>query len=196
MENWGAKEIYSYLDDFTFFLKNTELTDYESNIIDLHAGIKKTIGLILSLEKSGGTLTFVGNGGSAAIASHQATDFIRTCGIRAYAPLDHSLLTCMSNDMGYENVFAHPLGILAKKEDILIAISSSGQSTNILKAAEAMRAKGCPVITLSGFRPDNSLRKLGDVNFYVPSESYRVVESAHLFICNCLLDFTHKSMTK
>ncbi|MEK7598961.1 MAG: SIS domain-containing protein [Patescibacteria group bacterium] len=193
MENWGAAEINSYLNDFNSFLRNIKLTDFESRDIELHDGIKRTIDLILALGKSGGTLIFIGNGGSAAIASHQATDFIRSCGIKAFAPLDHSLLTCMGNDHGYEHVFSEPLKVIAKKEDVLMAISSSGRSANIIRAVQNMRERKLKIITLSGFNPDNPLRKSGDVNFYVPSNSYRIVESAHLFICNWILDFTLRS---
>ena len=102
----------------------------------------------------------------------------------------------MGNDLGYEIVFWELLKLLARPEDVLVAISSSGRSANILKAVSLMREKDLRVITLSGFDPDNPLRKLGDINFYVPSDSYRHVESAHLFVCNWLLDFTQKSMSR
>lgn len=162
--------------------------------IDFDEGVKYGVELIGTTSKRGGSLIFVGNGGCAAIASHQAMDFLKTCGIRAYAPLDHSLLTCMSADFGYENVFSSSLDILARKEDVLIAIASSGQSKNILNAVLKMKGKGLTVITSSGFKPDNPLRQLGDLNFYVPSESYYHVENAHLYVCNSLLSFTEKSI--
>lgn len=193
---WDQADLYSYLGEFIKHLYNIRVTSLKGDCLDLSEGIKRGVGLIIDYVKKGGrSLVFVGNGGSAAIASHQATDFVRTCQIRAFAPLDHSLLTCFGNDCGYEKVFSEPLKVLMGKKDILVAISSSGQSRNIINAVDVVRGKNCFVVTLSGFGADNPLRKLGDVNFYVPSDSYRIVESAHLFICNWLLDFTIRSMS-
>ena len=194
--SWSEKELYSYLGAFMNILHNIQTTDRNGDGLELAAGIRDGVEIIQALKLDGGKLVFIGNGGSAAIASHQATDFIRACAIPAFAPLDSSLLTCMGNDLGYENVFSEPLKLLARPEDVLVAISSSGRSANILKAVSLMREKDLRVITLSGFDPDNPLRKLGDINFYVPSDSYRHVESAHLFVCNWLLDFTQKSMSR
>ena len=78
--------------------------------------------------------------------------------------------------------------MLAQKGDILFAISSSGESKNILNGALKARQKGCHIITLSGFARENPLQKMGDVNFYVPSHSYGYVEIAHLTICHCIVD--------
>lgn len=192
--SWTEKELYSYLGAFINILHNIEVTDINGDGLDPAAGIRDGVEMIGDLKFEGGKLILIGNGGSAAIASHQATDFIRACSIPAFAPLDLTLLTCMGNDLGYENVFSEPLKLLAGPEDILVAISSSGKSANILKAVSVMREKDLKIITLSGFSPDNPLRRLGDINFYVPSDSYRHVESAHLFVCNWLLDFTHKSI--
>ena len=128
------------------------------------------------------------SGGSAAIASHQVADFTKI-GIRALAPLDHSLLTCLSNDYGYENAFAEAVKVMGRRQDVLFAISSSGESRNILNAVAVAKEKKMAVVTLSGFNESNPLRKMGEINFYVPSSSYRCVESALLFIFNCILDF-------
>lgn len=195
---WKPDELYSYLGDFIHCLHKLEVTSLDGRSIALVTGVEKSVQLICVTRDAEGSLIFIGNGGSAAIAGHQATDFIRTCQIRAFAPLDHTLVTCMANDCGYENVFSESLKVLARKEDLLVAISSSGESVNILNAISVFREKGhgVSVITLSGFNKDNALCKLGDINFYVPSESYRVVESIHLFICNWLLDFTIRSLSE
>lgn len=191
--NLSKRDLDSYLDEFTVHLRNIETTDNKGAAVDLARAVENCIEAILGANKSGGRIIFVGNGGSAAIASHQATDFIKALGIAAFAPVEHSLLTCMANDTGYENVFAEPLKILGVKNDLLIAISSSGKSPNIINAVKMMREKGAGVITMSGFGKDNPLRQSGDINFYVPSDSYRHIESAHLFICNWLLDFIAKT---
>ena len=178
-----------YLEKFVGSLKKTEVTDNVGNAVEFSKGIEKCVFLVKEFSERKGTLWFVGNGGSASIAGHQVTDFIRN-GFKAMSPMDYSLITCMANDYGYEQVFSQPLNVLMEKTDLLIAISSSGQSKNILNATEMAAKKGCKIITMSGFKPDNPLRKAGNANFYVSSNSYRTVESAHLFFCNCILDFS------
>jgi len=131
---------------------------------------------------------FIGNGGSASIASHMATDFLKNAAIPALVFSDSSLITCLTNDLGYEHVFRKPIELLANKGDILFAISSSGASKNILSAVNQARKKGCFIITLSGFNKNNPLRKSGDINFYLPSFCYGHVEIGHLIICHSIAD--------
>lgn len=155
---------------------------------DVDEVVERAIELILKTSQAGGKVIFIGNGGSAAIASHQAVDLWKNGGIRAMAFNDSSLLTCVSNDYGYELVFEKPIAMFADSFDLVIAISSSGRSPNILKAVERAKMKGCKVLTLSGFYPDNPLRSMGHLNFYVPSESYGVVEILHLALCHYMVD--------
>ena len=117
-----------------------------------------------------------------------STDYWKNGGIRAIAFNDSSLLTCISNDYGYKHVFEKPIEMFAEKGDILIAISSSGKSENILRGVQAARTSQCKVITFSGFKNDNPLRSMGDYNFYVPSPAYGPVEIIHLSICHCICD--------
>ena len=131
---------------------------------------------------------FVGNGGSAGVCSHMAIDWTKNGGFSALALNDGAALTCIGNDLGFENVFAKQVEMHGRAGDLLIAISSSGNSEDILRAVEAARAARMEVITLSGFKPENRLRRLGDLNFYVPSERYGFVEISHLTLCHCVLD--------
>lgn len=186
-------KLNAYLEDFKRVLNSIEATDKEGQSIEVWRGVQKCVDEIVEAKKRHNALFFIGNGGSASIASHQATDFIKACGIKAFSPIEHSLITCMANDCGYDEVFAASIEILMNEGDILIAISSSGRSPNIICAVEFARRKNFRIITLSGFDADNPLRKKGDINFYVPSNSYRFVESAHLFICNWFVDFTLES---
>jgi D-sedoheptulose 7-phosphate isomerase len=117
-----------------------------------------------------------------------STDFWKNGGMRAIAFNDSSLLTCLGNDYGYEDIFAKSVEMFADKGDILVAISSSGKSENILRGVHSAKSKGCNVVTLSGFGSDNPLSSLGDFNFYVPDKSYGPVEIIHQSICHCLLD--------
>jgi D-sedoheptulose 7-phosphate isomerase len=131
---------------------------------------------------------FIGNGASAAISSHMAADFSKNGNMRAMAFNDAPLLTAVSNDLGYQYVFERPLTMFADEGDVLFAISSSGRSENILRGVQVARAKGCMIITLSGFETDNPLCTLGEMNFYVPSLNYGPVEVIHHSICHSILD--------
>jgi D-sedoheptulose 7-phosphate isomerase len=136
----------------------------------------------------GAKLVFIGNGGSAAIASHMATDFQKTGGMQALCFNDPASLTCISNDIGYDSVFRLPLKHHARVGDVLFAISSSGNSASIVKSVELATSLHMNVVTLSGFKDDNKIRGKGGVNFYVPSFSYGVVETVHMAILHSVLD--------
>ncbi|MBF0515709.1 MAG: SIS domain-containing protein [Nitrospirae bacterium] len=180
--------IEKYIDEFKLLLERIECTGPGGGILEFPAAIESACTCIYALIASECKLMFVGNGGSAAIGSHMATDFCRNRRIRALTFNEGTMLTCMGNDFGYEHVFAKPIELFARKGDCLIAISSSGQSKNILNAVRAARAKDCNVITLSGFKKDNPLRAAGDINFYVPVEHYGYVEIIHQYICHALID--------
>ncbi|MFA5250753.1 MAG: SIS domain-containing protein [Parachlamydiales bacterium] len=135
-----------------------------------------------------GKVFVIGNGGSAGIASHFATDLLKALKIPALTLFDSNIMTCLSNDYGYEHVFSEPLKRLLKKEDLLVAISSSGKSPNILKAAQAALDQKASLITLSGFRFDNPLRFLGGLNIWLEAEDYGLVETGHFFILHTIVD--------
>ncbi len=150
--------------------------------------IDRAIALVRAAQAANKKVIMVGNGGSAGIASHQAVDYWKNGGVRAIAFNDASLLTCIGNDLGFENLFSAPIDRFADKDDIVFAISSSGASPNILNAAAAARKSGCALVTFTGFAPDNPLRAKGDLNFHVESSSYGLVEILHLFIIHTILD--------
>jgi D-sedoheptulose 7-phosphate isomerase len=141
-----------------------------------------------AVHDAGNKLIFVGNGGSAAIASHMATDYSKNGNVRSVALNDASTLTCLANDLGFDRVFAKQLELHARHGDLVLAISSSGRSANILRAAEAAQAAGCTLVTLTGFNADNPLRRMGEFNFYIASDRYGFVEIGHLTICHAMLD--------
>lgn len=131
---------------------------------------------------------FIGNGGSAAIANHQAIDWAKNGRMRAYSLSDSAAITCLANDFGYEHAMARYLERMATRGDLLFAISSSGQSANILNAIDSATALDMHIVTMSGFHPENSLRGRGFANFYVPSSKYGTVEICHLAILHSILD--------
>lgn len=186
----GSNPLFAeaYLGGLADMMANFEATDREGQSLPFAEAVERAASLIQAAANAGGKLMFVGNGGSAGVASHQAADYMRNGNLPATAFNDGAMLTCMSNDLGYEQVFARPISILGRPEDVLIAISSSGQSPNILAAARTAAELGARVLTLSAFRPDNPLRVLGDINFFVPTMSYGYAEILHLAISHCILD--------
>ena len=162
----------------------------------LEEALENTVNLIIEKASVGGKIMFIGNGGSAAIASHMATDFWKNGGIKATAFNDSVLLTCISNDHGYKHVFEKSIEMFAHPDDVLVAISSSGQSEYILRGGAAAQAAYIAVITLSGFKADNPLRSKGDANFYVPSSHYGHVEVLHHSLCHCWIDTIMENKAK
>lgn len=169
-------------------LKNIETTNQAGRALTIERGMEEAIRLILKTARAGGKLIFIGNGASASMASHQAVDFWKASGIPAMAFNDAALLTCISNDFGYEKVFEKPLEVFLKRTDLLVAISSSGESRNVLGAVRLAQKKKAAILTLSGFSRGNKLRRLGHYNFYVPARTYGLVEVTHHAILHGLLD--------
>ena len=177
-----------YYRNISSLIGSIRVTNNEGDEIEFSHGIEMVGKLIISRVVSDRKIMFIGNGASASISSHMAADFLRNGGMQALAFNDSALLTCISNDYGYEHVFEKPIEIFSQKEDIIFAISSSGESENIVRGVNTARLKECSVITLSGFKDDNRLCTMGDINFYVSSGKYGLVEVIHHSICHCILD--------
>jgi D-sedoheptulose 7-phosphate isomerase len=135
---------------------------------------------------------FIGNGGSNAICSHMMEDFAKILKYEAFAFSDPALITCFSNDYGYENAMAEWLKVYFKPGDVLVAISSSGNSANINNAVDHVNSIQGDIITLSGFKIDNKLSKKGKINFYLNSTSFGIVECYHQTIIHSILDIIHE----
>jgi D-sedoheptulose 7-phosphate isomerase len=180
--------IVAYFDALDRVTRNAECTAGNGETISLQDAFARVRDAAHAAHDRGAKLMFVGNGGSAGICSHMATDFSKRGGLRSTAFNDGAALTCLGNDLGYENVFAKQIEWHGRPGDLLIAISSSGRSRNILNGVEAAEAQGCEVATFSGFEDDNPLRKKGDVNFYVRSRHYGLVEVAHQALIHAILD--------
>ncbi|MBQ6773913.1 MAG: SIS domain-containing protein [Synergistaceae bacterium] len=131
---------------------------------------------------------FIGNGGSAAIAVHMTADYFKRGRMRTLSLYDISLITCLANDYGYEYVFSKQIERLSETGDLLVAISSSGKSQNIINAIEAAKSIGVQVMSLTGFEPDNPVRKISDYSVYVPCNEYGPVESIHNLILQQVVD--------
>jgi D-sedoheptulose 7-phosphate isomerase len=145
--------------------------------------------LIVNAEKMGNKVIIVGNGGSASIASHVTVDFINAAKIKAINFNESSIITCFANDYGYENWVSKALDCYADSGDVAILISSSGQSQNMLVGAKKAKSINVDVVTLSGFSSDNPLRQLGDVNLWVDSKAYNIVEMTHHVWLLAIVDY-------
>ena len=157
-------------------------------MFELEEALQRARELLLRTKERQGIVYVVGNGGSAGIASHFCIDLLNTLAIPASTLVDSSVMTCMANDYGYEHVFDIPLRTLLKPADLLVAISSSGQSPNILNAVQTAIEKDSDVITFSGFAENNPLRTLGALNFWLSSRDYGLVEMGHFFLLHTLVD--------
>jgi D-sedoheptulose 7-phosphate isomerase len=174
--------------EFQLVVAGAEATGRDGDRRDTEKTFAGLVGDLKELRSKGSRLYLVGNGGSAGVAAHAVTDFLNVGKLRASTLHDPSLLTCMANDFGYENAFARILATVGAPGDTLIAISSSGNSANIRNAVTEMRKLGGATITLSGFKRDNPLRALGDVNLWLDSGDYGMVEIGHQFLLHNLAD--------
>ncbi len=158
-------------------------TEYSSD-----EGFKIWQELTIDVREKKRSIYLIGNGASASMASHFAADLAKNAYLHTEVFTDLSLITAISNDIGYEWVFSEPLQNRAKKGDMLVAISSSGNSKNILRATETAWKIGLKVITLSAMSPQNSLRSSGHLNIYIPAATYGYAETSHAAILHHWMD--------
>lgn len=150
--------------------------------------VEDQINQAVQLVKKSKRIFFIGNGGSNSICSHMMEDYMKIAGFPTFAFSDAALITCFANDYGYENAMAEWLKVHFNSDDLLVAISSSGKSANILNAVETSKNRQGNVITLSGFKEDNPLSSKGDINFHVAIENFGIVECYHQIILHVILD--------
>lgn len=161
--------LIEYLDRYRRSLFEADVT---AQLIELKDGMK-------AVNAAGKKIIIAGNGGSAAIASHCAVDLTKNARIRSVNFNEASLVTCLANDYGYERWLEKGLELYADAGDLIILISSSGKSLNMVRAADYARGKGLKLVTFTGFAADNPLRSRGNLNFWVDSRAYNIVEMTH-----------------
>lgn len=174
-----------------------EINDYLREVCFTAAGgenLGKMRGMEALLESTrqvsdrDGLLFFAGNGASATMSEHMAHDFFQNGALRTMTCSETAHITAISNDLSFEDVFAYRIGRIMGEKDLLVAVSSSGNSPNIIRAIHAARERGAKIVTFTGMAPDNQARHLGDINVYVPAKTYGTVESAHAVLLHCWLD--------
>ena len=163
--------VNKYLEDFSSLSKPND--SVVTKIVDAK-------NILLESKKNKKKIMIFGNGGSAAIASHFSVDLTKNANIRCSNYNEADLITCFSNDYGYERWVAKAIEFYSDPGDVLILISSSGKSQNMIKACESARNKKISkIITFTGHDKNNPLSKLGDINFWVDSKAYNFVENIH-----------------
>ena len=155
-----------------------------SSLLEPHEEIKDKIvkvkDILIDAKKKNKKIMIFGNGGSAAIASHVSVDLTKNAKIRSTNYNESDLITCFSNDYGYERWIEKAIDFYADQDDVLILISSSGQSKNMINACKAAKNKKLSkVITFTGHQKDNPLSRMGDINFWINSKAYNFVENTH-----------------
>ena len=175
--------VNSYLNDFSSLLKPNE---------ELSAKLVEVKNILLDVKKNKSKVMIFGNGGSAAIASHVSVDLTKNAGIRCVNYNEADLITCFSNDYGFDRWIEKAIDFYSDDKDVLILISSSGKSKNMINACKAAKNKKIStIITFTGHDKNNPLSKLGDINFWINSKAYNFVENTHqiwlLTICDLII---------
>ena len=174
--------------DYSSYLKQYNKSIYEL-INNVNANlIEQSVQLIQRSIHNKSKVYIVGNGGSASIASHVSVDFAKVAGVPSSTFNNSNLITCFANDYGYENWVVEAMKAYTNMNDLIILISSSGTSKNIVNAAQYCKDKNIDLITLSGFTKDNPLSTLGNVNFHIESTEYNYIEMSHHIILLALVD--------
>lgn len=175
-------------------LNKTSVT-YNGKEITLAEGVGLWVDAARRIQENDGLMFFCGNGASCTMAEHMSHDWFQNGKVNTYTVSETAHLTAISNDVSYDDVFAYRIERILKESDILVTISSSGNSPNVIRAIEEAKKKGAFVVTVSGKNPDNKSRKMGDLNFHVPLDTYGLVESSHAVLIHCVLDeFLEKYM--
>jgi len=158
--------------------------------------LTSTIQMIKKIIKKNGKVYVIGNGGSASIASHISVDFAKVARVPSSTFNNANLITCFANDYGYENWVTEAIKAYSNKNDMFILISSSGTSKNIVNAAKYCKKNSLNLITLSGFKKNNPLSKLGKINFHIDSNQYNFIEMSHHIILVYFVDVFAKNKLK
>ena len=180
--------------NYSSYFKKYNKTIYEL-INNLNSNlIEQSVKLIQKSIKKKSRVYIVGNGGSASIASHVSVDFAKVARVPSATFNNSNLITCFANDYGYENWVLEAIKAYTNKNDLIILISSSGTSNNIVNAAKYCKSNKINLITFSGFNKDNPLSKLGNINFHIDSNKYNYIEMSHHIILLALVDIFAKKI--
>lgn len=183
------KYFVDFCEDIGNGLKNMTVVDKNGSKIPVREAFDKFADLVKEISNKKSLIFFCGNGASCTMAEHMSHDFFQNAVVNTQTCAETSHITAISNDVSYEDVFSYRINRIMGKDDMLFAISSSGNSKNIIKAVMAAKNNGSFVVTISGKKEDNAIRALGDLNFHVKLDTYGMVEAAHGVLIHALLDY-------
>lgn len=178
----------SYIKSVNQVLSQLLITDRNGKQIEQGDSFARLCDYSSSIQSNCLTQFFCGNGASSSIADHMALDWTKNGKVKSMSFGSSAILSAVSNDLGADHFFSAPLSWHAKSGDLLVAVSSSGNSENIIKAVEYAIQNEMKVVTFSGLRPDNKLRSMGDINLYTKAHTYGIVECAHQILLHTWLD--------
>lgn len=178
----------AWTEKLSSLLDEIEYTDSQGKSLETDEAYLRLKSLTLKARTHNRQIFLIGNGASSSMASHIAADLCKNGQLATRCFTDASLLSAIANDCGVEELFAEPLRRQAHAGDILVCISSSGESPNIIQACKVAKEMGLTIVTLSAMGNKNRLRTYGDINFYVPAANYGFAETAHAAILHYWVD--------
>ncbi len=179
-----------YFNHITEGLSSIIVTEQNGISVNLDRGLEIWSNRAYEIQqKMKGLIFFCGNGASATMAEHMSHDWFQNAVVNTTTCAETSHITAISNDLSYKDVFSYRINRILSERDMLVAISSSGNSPNIIKAIDTAKKNGAYTISVSGKGKDNKIRQMADLNFYVPLETYGEVESAHAVLLHTALDY-------
>ena len=175
MKNEKRVDDYIWLHDYITKIQDRLL--FSQELSDAMLDFKN---LIIETRNKGGRIFFAGNGASETISSHAALDYNNQLAVKTTSINNSSIITCFANDFGYEQIFSRYLKLNACKDDVVVLISSSGKSQNVINAAYDAHKIGMKVVSFTGFDKNNTLHSLANIGFWIDSNVYNVVETIHM----------------
>lgn len=176
--------IFERLEKFNQIIKKCQFTTNIDGIMEVTHAFSLAKEYLESTRDLDGVVYIIGNN---QVASKISTELIKNLNISSSSLLDLNLLMSFTCEYGYENSYTKPLNVLLRENDLLIAMSNSGQSPNVLNATYFARKKNVKIITLTGGAYFNQLRQIGDLNFWFDSSDYNLIEMSYSFILNTLI---------
>ncbi len=176
------------VDEIAKSLQLLTASDGDTKPLDIDTAFALWTDWTVQIREQKRTIFLIGNGASASMASHVAADLAKNAHVHTEVFTDLALITAIANDLSFQEIFSEPLKRRLVPGDMVVAISSSGRSANILQAVETTRKLDGKVVSLSAMNSENPLRCLGDLNFYIPAHSYGMAETCHAAILHYWID--------
>ncbi len=185
-----------YVRSMTGLMEKMEVTDDTGAALAPNDAFARLLSETVAVRKRQNTIYCIGNGASASMASHFSADLAKNGQLHTEVFTDLALFSAIANDMGFEYVYSEPLRRRGVCGDLLLAISSSGESPNIISCCDCAAQLKMKTVTLSAMKPGNRLRQKGFLNFYFPADTYGGAESLHAGLLHYWIDTVVENFNK